>query len=102
MVKVLISGSGTVGPLLAIALKRAGFQPILFDKAPVFRDIGGGINLAPNGLAFIQRLGLLNDLLALGAPMKSTTISKLDGTLIARFTGDQIIQKFRVSNLGIK
>jgi salicylate hydroxylase len=100
--KVLISGSGTVGPLLAIALKRAGFQPVLFDKAPAFRDVGGGINLAPNGLLFIKRLGLLEDLVALGAPMKSTTIKKWDGSLITRFTGDQIRQKFEVTNLGIK
>ncbi|KAJ3010022.1 UNVERIFIED_CONTAM: hypothetical protein HDU68_002372 [Siphonaria sp. JEL0065] len=99
--KVLIIGAGTVGPLLGVALKRAGFAPHLFDAAPTFADIGGGFNLSPNGLRFVKNLGLLDKVYEAGTPVKTVYIHKLDGRPVGSFSGDIIKEKYGIANTGI-
>ncbi|KAJ3073991.1 hypothetical protein HDU98_000152 [Podochytrium sp. JEL0797] len=100
--KVLIVGAGTVGPLLGVALHRAGMKAALFDAAATFTDIGGGFNLAPNGLRFAQRLGLLDKVYAEGTPLSMARIRTLDGGPVAEFSGAKLAQKYGTFNTGIK
>lgn len=56
---ILIIGGGIAGPAAAIAIARAGLQAAVYEAHPTFRDDGGAFfNLAPNGLAVLQALGV--------------------------------------------
>jgi salicylate hydroxylase len=99
--KVLIMGAGTVGPLLAIALKRAQFDVELFDSASEFKDVGGAFMLAPNGLRFAQNLGLLDKIYEGGTRNKAVQFLKLDGTPITTLNLG-FVDKFGISVVGIK
>jgi len=56
---VVIVGAGIGGPALGIALKRAGIESIVYEASDEPRDDAGAfLNLAPNGLAVLQALGL--------------------------------------------
>ena len=67
MTKVAIVGSGIAGPALAIALKRAGIDSIVYESSATPRDQAGAfLNLAPNGLNALGALGLQKRVAGLG------------------------------------
>ncbi len=61
-VSVLIVGAGIGGTCLALALQRAGIDCLLLEQAEIFREVGAGIQLSPNGVGVLERLGLGEDL----------------------------------------
>ncbi|UTH30214.1 FAD-dependent oxidoreductase [Ectopseudomonas hydrolytica] len=68
-------GAGTAGLATAIFLARQGHAVRLLERVERLQPVGAGILLQPSGLAVLQRLGLLAECTALGAP-----VSRLYGT----------------------
>ena len=66
--RALIIGGGIAGPTLALFLKRAGIEPLVFEAYPRTEDVGGGFQIAPNGLRVLADLGLAEALLREGSP----------------------------------
>lgn len=60
-----IIGCGVAGPALALFLQRAGWRPAVYEAAPAPDDHAGAfLNVATNGLAVLDALGLRDRLLA--------------------------------------
>ncbi len=59
--RVIIIGAGIGGSALALTLEQFGLDFIVLEQAPVFGDVGAGIQLSPNGVRILERLGLAND-----------------------------------------
>ena len=72
---IAIVGAGTAGLATAIFLARQGYAVRLLERVERLQPVGAGILLQPSGLAVLQRLGLLAECTALGAP-----VSRLFGT----------------------
>lgn len=64
VMKVLIIGAGIGGSALATALEQQGVDYQLLEQAAAFREVGAGIQLSPNGVQILERLGLGADLAA--------------------------------------
>jgi 2-polyprenyl-6-methoxyphenol hydroxylase-like FAD-dependent oxidoreductase len=61
--KALIVGAGIAGPVLSIALRRAGFDTELYEaRSATHEEPGAFLTLAPNGVNALRALGL-DDLL---------------------------------------
>jgi len=56
---VLIAGAGIGGLSAAIALARAGFRPLVLERARELAEIGAGIQLTPNASRALDKLGVL-------------------------------------------
>jgi 2-polyprenyl-6-methoxyphenol hydroxylase-like FAD-dependent oxidoreductase len=56
---LLIIGGGIGGMTAALAVAQAGLDVHLVEQAPEFGEIGAGIQLAPNAMRILDRLGLL-------------------------------------------
>jgi len=56
--RILIVGGGIGGLTLATALRRHGFTPELIELSPVWRTVGAGMAIHPNGLRVLRALGL--------------------------------------------
>ncbi|MCP3138788.1 FAD-dependent oxidoreductase [Pyxidicoccus xibeiensis] len=55
----LIVGCGIAGPVVAMALQRAGFEPVIYEaQSGPMDDVGAFLNLAPNGVNALKTLGL--------------------------------------------
>src|ERR1700761_39720 len=65
--KALIIGAGIAGPVAAIFLKRAGFDVQLFEAWPYSTGIGGGLQIAPNGMHVLAEIGLADEMIAAGS-----------------------------------
>lgn len=65
--QILIVGAGIAGPALAIALRRAGYDTVVYESMPEPRDDAGAfLNIAPNGLRALEALGLAGAIEDLG------------------------------------
>ena len=65
-----IVGCGAAGQASAILLARAGHEVHVYERTPAVRPVGAGLLLQPTGLAVLERLGVKDELCALGAPIR--------------------------------
>jgi len=56
-VRVIIAGGGTGGLATAIALRKAGIEPLVLEQAPAFVAIGAGLGLYANAMKALSHLG---------------------------------------------
>ncbi|UVK52187.1 FAD-dependent monooxygenase [Mesorhizobium sp. AR02] len=64
---IAIAGAGPAGLAMALYLKRAGHRVTIFERFEEPKPVGSGLILQPTGLTVLADLGLLDDILALGA-----------------------------------
>ncbi|GAA3491180.1 MULTISPECIES: FAD-dependent oxidoreductase [Streptomyces] len=83
--RVAVIGAGITGPLLSVCLVRLGFEVDLYE-AYVRRaqDVGSFLNLAPNGRAVLERLGLADRVLEQGVPAGSIAFANHRGRALVR------------------
>ncbi len=55
--RVIIAGGGTGGLAAAIALRRAGLEPLVLEQAPAFTAIDAGLGLYANAMKALSYLG---------------------------------------------
>ena len=56
--RIAVIGAGLGGLAAGVALRQAGFDVDVYEQAPELTEIGGGINLGPNAVRVLYRLGL--------------------------------------------
>ncbi|MGO8909365.1 MAG: FAD-dependent monooxygenase [Bradyrhizobium sp.] len=69
--KALIIGAGIAGPVSAILLKKAGIEAKLFEAWPYSTGIGGGLQIAPNGMHVLAEIGLADEMIRCGSVAES-------------------------------
>ncbi len=65
-VRIAIVGGGIGGLTAACALQQAGLQPIVYEQADAFTEVGAGLALGPNAVRLLGRLGLADALEEIG------------------------------------
>ena len=82
----LIVGAGIGGLSAAIAVRQAGWNVRLFERANSPRELGFGVGLAPNAIAALKALGVADIVLARSfAPAYARgEVRRLDGTVVKR------------------
>lgn len=60
--KAIIIGAGIAGPATAMFLRSAGFESQIFEAWPRATGIGGGLQIAPNGMHVLDELGLADEM----------------------------------------
>jgi 2-polyprenyl-6-methoxyphenol hydroxylase-like FAD-dependent oxidoreductase len=88
----LVIGGGIAGPALAMFLKRAGITAVIYEGRPGPADESGAfLNLAPNGLAVLETLGLAGEIAARGTPTTSIEFLNHRGKRLGRFPETTIL-----------
>jgi 2-polyprenyl-6-methoxyphenol hydroxylase-like FAD-dependent oxidoreductase len=77
--KVLVAGAGIGGLSAAIALRRAGFEVVVLERAPELGAVGAGLLLAANAQKALGRLGLAQEVASLGTPASAFEIRSSRG-----------------------
>lgn len=83
---VLIVGGGVAGPALALFLKRANITSTVFEAYPYTTNVGGGFNIASNGMAVLEELGLAEKLKATTTPALTNIFRNQKGTVLSKFS----------------
>ena len=82
----LIVGAGIGGLSAGIALRQAGWNIRIFERASSPRELGFGVGLAPNAIAALRELGLAGVVLARSFEPRSAEVRRMDGTVLKRVT----------------
>ncbi|MGW3042895.1 FAD-dependent oxidoreductase [Kitasatospora sp. NPDC001159] len=86
--KALIVGGGIAGPVMALALRKAGIEAEVFEAYRTSAEgIGGTFMIAPNGLGALALIGLEADVDRIGQPVGPMVIEDGKGGVLAEFTG---------------
>src|SRR5437773_10131488 len=85
--KALIIGGGIAGPTTAIFLKQAGTDAEVFEAWPYSTGIGGGLQIAPNGMHVLSEIGLADELIRRGSIAESFDFSRNRAPASARSIG---------------
>ncbi|WP_414944431.1 FAD-dependent monooxygenase [Amycolatopsis sp. cmx-11-32] len=56
--RVAVVGAGIGGLAAAVALRRRGLEPTLYDQAEEFAEVGAGVAIGANASRLLERLGL--------------------------------------------
>jgi 2-polyprenyl-6-methoxyphenol hydroxylase-like FAD-dependent oxidoreductase len=80
----LIVGAGIGGLSAGIALRQAGWNIRIFERASSPRELGFGLGLAPNAIAALRELGVADVVLARGFAPTRGEVRRMDGTVLKR------------------
>lgn len=80
---ILVAGGGIAGPAVALFLKKAGFNPVVFEAHARASDIGGGLQVAPNGMRVLGQLGLTAPILKAGVESAEFSFENQSGRVLA-------------------
>ena len=92
---IAITGAGLVGSLLAIYLKKRGYEVSVFERRPDMRlqiaDVGRSINLALSnrGIKSLESVGLAQHVKQIAIPMHGRMMHAVDGTLTFQAYGKE-------------
>ena len=62
--EISIVGAGIGGLVAALALKKRGHKPIIYEKTESLSELGAGIQLSPNANKVLEYLGVMEELQA--------------------------------------
>lgn len=79
----VVCGSGIGGMAAAVSLRGVGFRVTVVEQAPVLSEVGAGLQLGPNAISVLYRLGLHDEVDKIGL-MTQESIKRRwqDGTII--------------------
>ncbi|MFE7289505.1 FAD-dependent monooxygenase [Streptomyces noursei] len=84
----LVIGGGVAGPVVALALRKAGITATVHEAYPTAADgIGAWLGLAPNGLAALATVGADAAVRAAGQPVPGVVMADGAGRQLTRFDG---------------
>jgi 3-hydroxybenzoate 6-monooxygenase len=84
-VEIVVIGGGVGGLTAALALAQGGHRVQVLERAARFAQSGPGLRLAPNATAVLARLGLLDQVLEVGARPRRAVLRDLgSGAELAR------------------
>ncbi|MFC7246646.1 FAD-dependent oxidoreductase [Catellatospora aurea] len=84
----LVVGGGIAGPVAAMALRQAGIEARVYEAyGSTAENVGGGLSIAPNGLAALKVIGADEAVRAIGVPMASIVMHSWTGKRLASFGG---------------
>jgi 2-polyprenyl-6-methoxyphenol hydroxylase-like FAD-dependent oxidoreductase len=88
--KALIIGGGIAGPITAILLKKIGIEARVFEAWPRAAGIGGGLQIAPNGMHVLAEAGLADEMIRRGSISESIQFLSQSGTPLASINCDMV------------
>jgi 2-polyprenyl-6-methoxyphenol hydroxylase-like FAD-dependent oxidoreductase len=82
----LVAGGGIAGPVVALALRRAGIEATVFEASTSPADgVGGTLAIAPNGVDALRTVGADEAVRAVGLALTRTVMADSSGRRLGEF-----------------
>src|SRR3569833_2892293 len=81
----IIFGAGVAGPVAALRLLQDGHRCRIYERTASPQTIGGAVNLAPNGMRLIARLGVADEVRRAGCDVPQMSVLDETGARLGDF-----------------
>jgi FAD-dependent urate hydroxylase len=95
--RVLVTGAGIGGLSVAQAVKKAGHDVQVFEKAPQVGAVGAGVGLWVDGMLALRELGLEEAVQQVGSNYGVVQFRNHDGKVLAELPVGEIAEKYGAS-----
>ncbi len=75
---------GIAGPALALFLNKAGIASTVFEAYSQVDDIGGGLQISPNGMRVLEQIGISDEVIARGIESDEVSFENQRGKVLGR------------------
>jgi 2-polyprenyl-6-methoxyphenol hydroxylase-like FAD-dependent oxidoreductase len=100
--RAIIVGGGIGGLSAAIALRDVGFEVAVFERARALLQAGACLSLWPNAIKALSRMGLVEAVQAVGAPMTGGKILSPRGeTLVEQTFSEELERRYGTLGVGV-
>ncbi|MEZ0453779.1 FAD-dependent monooxygenase [Sphingobacterium thalpophilum] len=99
--KIAIIGGGIAGLTTAIAFKKAGYTPVVFEAAETMKPVGAGLGLAANAIKALDKLGIKDKVVEKGRILSSFTIKDEKDKIITYTDSIKISREYGIDNFTI-
>jgi 2-polyprenyl-6-methoxyphenol hydroxylase-like FAD-dependent oxidoreductase len=79
---IAIIGGGIGGVAAAVALRQAGIEATVYERAPQMREVGAGMMLWPNATRVLREMGLLEDVMTRAGASSHFLVRASDGKVL--------------------
>jgi FAD-dependent urate hydroxylase len=98
---VVIIGGGIGGLSAALALRQAGLEVAVYERAEAWRPAGAGISLWPNAMRAFEALGLAREVASVGASWRETVMHRWDGKVLSRLAVEELCREVGQPTVGL-
>lgn len=100
---IAIVGGGLGGLTCGIALARRRLTCTIYERAPEVSEVGAGIWLPPNALQVLDRLGMADDLMLAGVPVRRIELCAVGRRAPLRTVElDWVVEKFGFPTVSVR
>jgi salicylate hydroxylase len=100
--RIVIIGAGIGGLTAALALHRRGFRPVVYERAPVAREIGAGVIIWPNARRALRDLEIDEALAAISSDVRTSYFCDYaTGRILDVRWGEQLVEQHGMCNLQV-
>jgi 2-polyprenyl-6-methoxyphenol hydroxylase-like FAD-dependent oxidoreductase len=100
--RIVIVGAGIGGLTAALALLRRGFRPVVYERAPVPREIGAGVIIWPNARRALRDLEIDEALAAMSSDVRTSYFCDYaTGSILDVRWGEQLVEQHGMCNLQV-
>ncbi|MBL0742607.1 FAD-dependent monooxygenase [Chryseolinea lacunae] len=94
--RLSIIGGGIGGLTLAIALRKKGYEPTVYESAPALKPLGAGLGLAANAIKAFDEIGISDDVLQAGKILKKFTLRDQRGNTLSVADAESLSGRYGV------
>lgn len=98
---IAIIGGGIAGLSAAIALRKMGIRPVIFEAAPEIKAVGAGLTLAANAIKALEYLGIADCVIPAGQQLNTFSILDQLGRPITVADSRAWTQRYGIHNFAI-
>lgn len=99
--RIAIIGGGIAGLSSAVALRKLGFRPTIFETAPEIKALGAGLALAANAIKALERIGIAEKIIPAGQLLDRFSILDQSGLPITVADNRMLSKRYGVNNFAI-
>ena len=91
--QIAVVGGGIAGLATGVALRARGLDAVVYEQAPALGEVGAGIQLTPNSVRLLDRLGL-------GEALRKTAVTLTPTSMYYRADGAEIAPVLTTDSAG--